>query len=82
MPSDRSGREKRDILKEASDAAFGYNSLIKQVRTGFADSVQEVLIANSEGVWAEDRRVRTRFTTEAKAKRQTKPGRFGRNGTV
>ncbi|MBS7221101.1 MAG: TldD/PmbA family protein [Clostridiales bacterium] len=65
MPSDRSGREKRDILKEASDAAFGYNSLIKQVRTGFADSVQEVLIANSEGVWAEDRRVRTRFTTEA-----------------
>ena len=34
MPSDRSGREKRDILKEASDAAFGYNSLIKQVRTG------------------------------------------------
>lgn len=65
MPSDRSGREKRDILKEASDAAFGYNSLIKQVSTGFADSVQEVLIANSEGVWAEDRRVRTRFTTEA-----------------
>lgn len=65
MPSDRSGREKRDILKEASDAAFGYNSLIKQVRTGFADSVQDVLIANSEGVWAEDRRVRTRFTTEA-----------------
>ena len=65
MPSDRSGREKRDILKEASDAAFGYNSLIKQVRTGCADSVQDVLIANSEGVWAEDRRVRTRFTTEA-----------------
>ncbi len=67
MPEDIGNREKRDILKEASDAAFSYNSLITQVKTGYADSVQDVLIANSEGVWAEDRRVRTRFTTEAVA---------------
>ena len=67
MPEEKSKREKRDILKEASDEAFACNSLISQTRTGYMDSVQDVIISNSEGLWAEDRRVRTRFTVEAVA---------------
>lgn len=67
MPSDKAIAEKKDILKEASEASFAYSPLITQTRTGYMDSVQDVLIVNSEGLWAEDRRVRTRFTTEAVA---------------
>ncbi len=67
MPGEKSKREKRDILKEASDEAFAYSSLISQTRTGYMDSVQDVIICNSDGLWAEDRRVRTRFTVEAVA---------------
>lgn len=67
MPGEKSKREKRDILKAASDEAFAYSSLISQTRTGYMDSVQDVIISNSDGLWAEDRRVRTRFTVEAVA---------------
>ena len=67
MPGEKSKREKRDILKDASDEAFAYSSLISQTRTGYMDSVQDVIICNSDGLWAEDRRVRTRFTVEAVA---------------
>ncbi|GFI62057.1 metalloprotease TldD [Clostridiales bacterium] len=66
-PDKRPVCDKRDLLKEASDAAFSFNSLITQTRTGYMDSAQEVLIANSEGLWVSDRRVRTRFTVEAVA---------------
>ncbi len=67
MPDVKNRLWKRDLLKEASDTAFQYDDAVTQTRTGLADSVQDVLIANSEGTWAEDRRVRTRFTVEAVA---------------
>ena len=38
-----------------------------QTRASYLDSSQEVLIINSEGLWAEDKRVRSRFTIEAVA---------------
>lgn len=65
MPSEKTGSEKRDVLKEASETAFNYSDKITQTRAGYLDSVQDVLIVNSEGLWAEDRRVRSRFTIEA-----------------
>lgn len=67
MPEEKSRLWKRDILREASETASGYDDAVTQTRSGFADSVQDVLIANSDGLWAEDRRVRTRFTIEAVA---------------
>ena len=67
MPSERSAMEKRDLLKEASDTAFSYDSLITQTKCSYLDRVQDVMIYNSEGLKASDRRVRTRFITEAVA---------------
>lgn len=67
MPSEKGNREKRDILREASDTAFSFDNLITQTKGAYADSVQDVLIFNSEGLKAYDKRVRTRFITEAVA---------------
>ncbi|GHU06841.1 regulatory protease [Spirochaetia bacterium] len=48
------------MLREAHNAARAYDALVTQTVASFSDSVQDVLIANSDGLWAEDRRVRTR----------------------
>lgn len=78
LPDSISKRRKIDRLKEASAAAFSYNSLITQTKAGYLDSDQFVTIVNSEGLWAEDRRVRTRFTMEAVASNESEKqsGRF------
>jgi TldD protein len=55
------------MMKEASDSAFAFDKLITQTTVSYSDSVQDVLIANSDGLWAEDRRVRTRMAVGAVA---------------
>jgi len=67
QPSEVKNKEKRDLLSEASEAASRYSDKIAQTRCGYADNTQDVLIINSNGLWAEDRRVRCRFTIEAVA---------------
>ncbi|ERI09889.1 TldD/PmbA family protein [Aneurinibacillus aneurinilyticus] len=57
--------QKRDVLAELNHHAMAYHTAISQVRTRYFDETQKVLIANSEGVWAEDIRVRTRTFIEA-----------------
>jgi len=49
-----------DRLRIASDAAYAYDPLVTQTSNTFLSVVQDVLIVNSNGVWAEDRRARTR----------------------
>ncbi len=64
------GIDKRDIverLRAASKASFAYDPLVTQTENAYAGVVQNVLIANSNGLWAEDRRVRTRVMAEAVA---------------
>jgi TldD protein len=58
-------RQKRDVLAEVNHHAMAYHTAISQVRTSYFDETQKVLIANSDGVWAEDMRVRTRLFIEA-----------------
>ena len=83
MPSEKSNREKRDLLKEASDTAFAFDGLITQTRCSYLDSVQDVEIFNSEGLKAADRMVRTRFITEAVAGdgREKQSGRMSPGGS-
>jgi len=52
---------------EANKAARQVDSRIRQVSVSYADVKQEVLIANSEGVYVEDVRIRTRFSVNAVA---------------
>ncbi len=68
-----------DFLMLGNNAATSYDSLITQTRLSYMDSVQNVLIANSEGLWAEDRRVRTRIAVSAVASdnNEKQTGYFG-----
>jgi len=54
-------------LREASQASYAYDPLVTQTSGTFLSVVQDVLIANSNGVWAEDHRARTRATVTAVA---------------
>ena len=54
-------------LREASKAAKAYSPEITQTIARLADVDQRVLICNSEGVFAYDRRPRTRITVQAVA---------------
>jgi TldD protein len=57
------------MMREAHRGASEYSPLVTQTWISYTDSVQDVLIANSDGLWAEDRRVRTRFGMNAVASR-------------
>lgn len=53
------------VMKEAYEAAKNYDECISQVRINYGDSTQNILVANSEGVWAEDSRTRSRLGIES-----------------
>ncbi|MBN1469456.1 MAG: TldD/PmbA family protein [Fusobacteriaceae bacterium] len=65
MPNTVEKKDKVEILKLADKSARDYNNLISQVNCSLADSIQNVLIANSEGTLVEDTRVRTRISIES-----------------
>ncbi len=67
MPTDVSKSEKIDYLRMAATEAKNYSNEITQVTGSYLDYVQNILVANSEGVYAEDRRVRTRLRVGAVA---------------
>jgi TldD protein len=58
---------KVDIMKRAYDAANTYDDIITQVTVNYLDSHQQILVANSEGVYKEDSRVRTRLAIQSVA---------------
>src|SRR6056297_1368525 len=66
-PGDIGKKEKVHLLKEAHESASGFSDEITQVRINYLDVVQKVLIANSEGLWVEDERVRTRTSIQSVA---------------
>lgn len=54
-------REKVELLRRIHHAASSYDPMISQVIGRYLDDDQQVLIANSEGLYVEDRRIRTRL---------------------
>ena len=54
-------------MRRGYAAAKEYDSEISQVRVSYSDSKQNILVANSEGIWAEDERVRGRIRIESVA---------------
>lgn len=58
---------KVDLLKRGYNAAKGYDKIISQVTATFLEEEQHVLIANSDGLLAEDNRMRTRFVVSSVA---------------
>lgn len=60
-------QKKIEVLRAAEAAALGVSGEIAQVWCSIADVDQRVLIANSEGLYVQDRRVRTRLVIRATA---------------
>jgi TldD protein len=67
VPSSVSNLKKVTELKKAHVAAKDYSSEIAQVTINYSDIDQKVLIANSEGLLTNDRRIRTRAFIQAVA---------------
>ncbi len=84
VPGSVSNKEKVAILKEGYFAAKEYDSLISQVTGTLLDVDHNILIANSDGLYTQDRQIRTRMSIGSVASMGTEtqtghmgPGRMG-----
>lgn len=68
-PSTVGKSEKVALMQRAYNAAKNYDEAISQVTVRYLDEEQSVLIANSEGKFVEDKRVRTRTAIASVASR-------------
>ena len=66
-PQDIKKSEKIELMKIASHSAKDYDKHISQVRVSLGDVKQNILIANSEGLFTADERVRGRISIESVA---------------
>ncbi len=67
IPSNIEKSQKVELMKRAYNAAKNYDEVISQVTVRYLDNEQNVLIANTEGLYAEDKRIRTRTAISAVA---------------
>ena len=71
VPSSCGNAEKVALLKEGYFAAKEYDPSVVQVSGGLQDVDHNILIANTEGVYAQDRQIRTRMSVSAVADKGT-----------
>jgi TldD protein len=69
-PRDIDYSRRLDVIRRATSAGMAYAPEIVQVSVFYLDMEQEVVIANSEGVYAEDTRVKTRVLINAYAQNE------------
>ena len=67
LPADTEGAAKKRILASAYKSAKAYDVVIAQVLTDLATTEQDVIIANSDGLFTGDRRVYVRMSAQAVA---------------
>ncbi|WP_059172521.1 TldD/PmbA family protein [Bacillus sp. FJAT-27445] len=72
LPREVEKSSKAAIMTMAYEKTKNYHSSISQVTVRFLDEEQNVLIANSEGTFIEDKRVRSRLAIQAVAVRGNK----------
>lgn len=58
-------KDKIKVMKEAYKSAKDYSTDISQVNVTYLDKDQKILVANTEGIYVEDRRIRTRLGISA-----------------
>lgn len=78
-PSSCGNKEKVDILKEGYFAAKEYDESVVQVSGSLLDVDHNILIASTDGIYAQDRQIRTRIAISAVADKGsgTQTGFFG-----
>ncbi|MEX2459459.1 MAG: DNA gyrase modulator, partial [Actinomycetota bacterium] len=70
VPRDSVPAERRvEWVLEADESARAHSGEVRQVTVAFADSEQRILVANSEGLWAEETRPRVRLFVQVVAAR-------------
>lgn len=69
MPDSVSKKEKLDIVKAGYFSAKEYDPIIKQASVRYVDSVQNIAIANTDGLYVEDSRTHTRIAFNAVAEK-------------
>jgi len=71
--------KKVKLMRQAYDTAFNYDDLITQVTVSYMDYNQDIMVANSEGLWKEDKRVRSRIAISSIASKngEMQSGFFG-----
>ncbi|MDW5299980.1 MAG: TldD/PmbA family protein [Sedimentibacter sp.] len=71
--------KKVQLMRKAYDTAFNYDDLITQVTVSYTDYNQDIMVANSEGLWKEDKRIRSRIAISAIASKngEMQSGFFG-----
>ena len=67
VPVTVSNKEKVDVLKAGYFAAKEYDEAVKQVSGTLLDVDHNILIANTEGIYTQDRQIRTRMSISAVA---------------
>src|SRR5215218_172848 len=67
LPESVEKARKVETLARADDAARAEGDAIRQVSVSYADSRRRILVANSDGLLAEDDQVRTRFFVQTVA---------------
>ena len=67
VPSGVPNAEKAALLKEACAAARDYDRAVVQVTGTLLDVDHRILVATSEGLWTQDRQIRTRMMVSAVA---------------
>ncbi|MDV2581732.1 TldD/PmbA family protein [Alkalibacillus haloalkaliphilus] len=65
LPQSVEKARKVNVMKNAADIAGNYHNSISQVRVNLLDEEQNVLIANSDGKFVEDKRVHSRMSIAA-----------------
>lgn len=69
VPASCTNAEKIKVLKDGYFAARDYSTDIKQVSGTLLDIDHKILIANTEGIYAQDRQIRTRLMISAVAEK-------------
>jgi TldD protein len=67
LPETVEKRRKVDLLARADEAARSAGSAVTSVTASYADARRRILVANSEGLLADDDRVRTRMSVQVVA---------------
>jgi TldD protein len=70
-PNETSLTERVDLVKRADRAARAYDTRIFQVQASYADSLRQVLVANSDGVLSFDRQPMARMNVGVLARQGT-----------